>query len=40
MIRAFFEEIYDLVISASDDGYVYVWKKIDPYVIKIKKYLE
>jgi WD40 repeat protein len=29
MIRAFYEEIYDLVISASDDGNVYVWKKIE-----------
>ena len=30
MIRATFEEIYDLIICASDDGYVYVWKKINP----------
>jgi hypothetical protein len=28
ILRAFFEEIYDLVICSSDDGYVYVWKKI------------
>ena len=30
MIRASFEEIYDLIISASDDGYTYIWKKINP----------
>ena len=30
MIRASFEEIYDLIISASDDGYVNVWKKLNP----------
>jgi hypothetical protein len=29
MIRATFEEIYDLIISASDDGFVYVWKKLN-----------
>lgn len=29
MIRASFEEIYDLVISASNDGNVYVWKKLN-----------
>jgi hypothetical protein len=30
MIRASFEEIYDLVISASDDGNTYIWKKNHP----------
>ncbi len=31
ILRAFYEEIYDLVICSSDDGYVYVWKKNDLY---------
>lgn len=30
MIRASFEEIYDLVISASDDGNTCIWKKNHP----------
>jgi len=41
MIRASFEEIYDLVISSSDDGNVFVWKKLNPNnpnVIKNKSY--
>jgi hypothetical protein len=39
MIRASFEEIYDLVISASDDGYVYVWKKVNQYIFFINSVL-
>ncbi len=27
MIRAVYEELFDLVISASDDSYVYIWKE-------------
>jgi hypothetical protein len=41
MTRACFEEIYDLIISSSDDGFVYVWKKINqayPNEIKNKVY--
>jgi len=41
MIRSSFEEIYDLIISASDDGCVYVWKKLipmSPNGIKNKSY--
>ena len=36
MIRASYEEIYDLVISASDDGNCYIWKKNYPNAIDVK----
>jgi hypothetical protein len=29
ILRGFYEEIYDLVVCSSDDGYVYVWKRIN-----------
>ena len=28
MIRSSFEEVYDLIISPSDDGNIYIWNKM------------